>query len=170
MKNIFDLEMLAMTDFSESPDSTFEKVDSQPDGEKYITFLLGQTQFALPSNAASEVVRSLPYTSLPNLPNWFVGIANLRGDIVSIIDLLMLWNQDSNESLKSKLIVLRSGDSGSQIAFKVDKLCEIVTLPSESIQRSNINKNPHIKGKLFHNSIEITLLNVEKILSSLNIN
>ncbi len=168
-KNLFDLETLGMTDLLEDSDSIFEEVDSRKDGEKYITFLLGETHFALPSNAVSEVVRSLPSTSLPNLPNWFVGIANLRGDIISIIDLLMLWNEGSIESAKSKLIVLQSNDCGSQIAFKVDKFCEIITLPSKQLQESQIAANPQIFGKLLHKSVEITLLSIEKLLLSIKI-
>ncbi len=139
-------------------------------GKKYITFVLDTTHFAIDSNKVAEVVRPLNFTVLPNFPAWLSGIANLRGEILSIIDLQAIWKMNAADSPKSKLIVLRSGSqTASHIAFKVDKLREIVTLPDEEIDRAGADDLPFLAGKVIHRSNLINLLDIEKILSSLKL-
>lgn len=166
-EKLFDLDLLSIPDVS---DSLFlDKQNAHIEGKKYIVFMLKETYFAIVSNSVSEVVRPLPYTSLPNFPNWFLGIANLRGDIISIVDLQMFWNLKQSDSRKSKLIVLRSDNSDSFIAFKVDKLREIVTISDKDIQECEENEIPHLTGKVTYNSHDIHIIDIEDILSSISL-
>ena len=166
----FDLDLISISELTDILDSFFlDEQDSQISGEKFIVFILDEEFYAIPAKQVAEVVRPLSFTSLPNLPEWFLGIANLRGDIISIVGLKSLWNKESVDSPKSKLIVLRSFDNGSPVAFKIDKLREIVTLPKEEIEVARNKRNSHIFGKAEHKSNVLNLLDVEEILSSLKL-
>ena len=164
---LFDLDLLSIPDVS---DSLFlDKQKAPIEGKKYIVFMINGRYFAIVSNSVSEVVRPLPYTSLPNFPNWFLGIANLRGDIISIVDLQVFWNLTPSDSPKSKLIVLRSETSDSFIAFKVDKLREIVTISDKDIEDIDTNDIPHLTGKVTFNSNNIHIIDIENTLSSISL-
>jgi purine-binding chemotaxis protein CheW len=171
-ENIFESELPPISDFPDFSDSLFsdeEKLSGT--GEKFIVFILNETQYAIASNSVSEVIRQLNLTPLHNVPEWFLGIANLRGDIVSVIDLQKLWNQESSKPYTSatKLIVLRCVNPDSLIAFKVDKLREIVTFSNESVQPLKDYDSLFLTGEAKHKSGIIKLLNVESILCSLKL-
>lgn len=56
-------------------------------GKQFIRFELGDAEFALPLENALEISYTPDITPLPNLPQWVLGICNVRGDIVSVVDL-----------------------------------------------------------------------------------
>lgn len=167
----FDIDSISLSELADVSDPLlFDKQKTQSLGKKFIVFMLEDEHYAIASDRVSEVVRILPFTPLPNLPSWLLGLANLRGDVISIIDLHSLWKIKSQDSPKSKLIVLRPENSDSLIAFKVDKLREIVTLPKEQIEPAKENDAAYISGKSKLKSNIINLLDVDKILSSLKLN
>lgn len=65
--------------------SAIEKTESQT--ESYLRFSLHNESYALPLLSVKEVIAVPEVTSLPNTPKHFLGIMNLRGQIISIIDL-----------------------------------------------------------------------------------
>ncbi len=169
-EKLFDLDVLSIPDFADVSDSLFQDGQTpQSEGTKYIVFMINEVFYAIASKKVSEVVRPIAYTSLPNIPEWFLGIANLRGGIISIVDLQTLWGLKPSESSKSKLVVLRSDNAESQIAFKVDKLREIVTLPDSDIETVNDVDTPYIIGNATLKAGSINIIDIDTILSSLAI-
>ena len=143
-----------------------------PEGEKYVVFHLEDKIYGVSSKTVSEVAASLPITPLPNSPNWLLGLANLRGDIISVIDLRKLWLKTSQTPNKTRLIIFNSAKNEPSVAFVVDKLSEIVTLSPKDINFSAddfTNSFPTFFGKAEFKSQPLHLLDVEKILSSLTI-
>jgi purine-binding chemotaxis protein CheW len=140
------------------------------DGEKFVTFFLDEDTFAVPSKFVAEVDRLLSITPLPNLADWMSGLANLRGDIVSVIDLRVFWNRTTPASKKSKTIILRSLKDPMLLAFIVDRIGEISIVEEkecELFSDSEIHSPlPHVYGKANYNGQLLHLLDVEKLLSS----
>ncbi len=170
-ENLFDLDLISIKELTDVSDSLLNNNQtSEVKGKKYIIFMIADKHFAIASYKISEVVRPLKFTKLPNVPEWLLGIANLRGDIISIIDLQSLWNKTSIDSPKSKFIVLNTEEADSHIAFKVDKLREIAILPDEEIKTIDEDDLPYLFGKITHKSNLINLLDVEAILSKLTLN
>lgn len=60
-------------------------VDS--DDNRYLVFKVGQERLATPLLSVREIVEPLPYRVVPNPHNYYLGLANLRGQIVGVIDL-----------------------------------------------------------------------------------
>lgn len=153
----FDLPNLTDS-FSDSENST------QKTGEKFIVFVLDNELFGVSAKQVAEVVQPLPLTTLPNVPEWLLGMANLRGTIISVVNLLKLWDKKTSPvSLKTKFIVLRSPNGDSAVAFTVDKLSEIVTLPNEKIQF--IKDDQWFFAKAMHKSNILHLIDTEKLLN-----
>lgn len=153
--------------------SLFSKNDeSQTLGEKFIVSLLGDAPYAFPVDAVNEVIRHLKLTNLPNVPEWILGIANLRGDIVSVIDLQKFWKSKSSPyTPNSKLIVVDCEESGSKVAFKVDKICEIITYapPSGSDSAAASSAAPPVTAQIKYKSGTVGLLDIEETLCSLKL-
>lgn len=159
-----------MKEFNE--ENLLEKVTDfelvQTEGEKYVIFFLDDEMFAVPIQYVAEVDRLLAVTQLPNVPNWLMGIANLRGDIVSVVDLRSFWERKTISPNKTKTLILRSPDNETLIAFVVDKLGEIATLQqkeSEFITQTE-NPMPHVGKKLRYQETTLYLLDAENLLSS----
>lgn len=161
---VFDLPALDLTRFSEPP-------ISQPAGEKFLVFYLGEELFAVSTKKVIEAAPSFPVTILPGAPEWLLGIANLRGEVISIINLpVVLRKKASKPAPKSKFIVIRSQIFESGVAFTADRISEIVILPNEEIQLNRDENSPHIYEKVVHKSQTLNIINTEQILSTLTIN
>ena len=170
-QDLFDLDAISKDSIVEMPDPFFsDDPEAIREGEKYVVFQIEDEQYALPSDKVVEVVRMLPVTVIPNLPDWILGIANLRGDIVSVVDLAGFWNGITEEaSPKSKLVVLDTANSKTNIAFRVDRLREIVVLESGQIEAVDDPEKKHLVGVAKHKSISINVLDETEIISSLTI-
>lgn len=162
----FDLSSLDLLELEDPfhPD----KHPQQPAGEKYLVFFLNQRMYGIPSGQVAEIFQPLVVTRLFNVPEWLLGIAGFRNEVISVIDLKKLWNKQAPaSSLKSKLIVLRADNAASPIAFAVDRLSKIVTLPKKDIRPVRDEKAPHISGSAVYEEKNLYLLDTEKFLSSL---
>jgi purine-binding chemotaxis protein CheW len=148
----------------------FDEESAQTKREKYVVFCLGADFFAVSTNKVSEVIQMLAITPLPNVPDWLLGIADLRGAMISVVNLQKLLGiTDTTASPRTKFVVLKSPNFPSTVALAVDRLSEIVVLPNEEIQFIKDGKTPLLLGKATYTFNSLTLLNVENLLSSLTI-
>jgi purine-binding chemotaxis protein CheW len=146
-----------------------EKQNQPAAGEKFIVFFLDDELFAVSADQVAEVVRPPEVTPLPRVPEWLFGIANLRGEIIAVVDLAKLLNKRaSHVSTKPKLIVLRGPNANASIAFKVDKLSEMTTLSEDEIQFSRAT-SPYIVGQAVHRTKPLNLLDAQALVSSLKL-
>ena len=54
---------------------------------RYLSFSLGQEEYAIPLLSVKEVIAIPELTPIPSSPPYFLGIMNLRGQVISILDL-----------------------------------------------------------------------------------
>lgn len=137
------------------------------DGEKFVVFFLEDELFAVSAAEVAEIVRPLDFTPLPNSPDWLHGIANLRGAIISVLNLSKICGKNSvSDSSKSKLIVLKTINSAASAAFPVDRLSEIITVTETEIRPA---EDDRLRGKAAYKTAFVNLLDTEKLFSSLSI-
>lgn len=176
-ENLADIDFSSLLELAEASLSFLDERPAQPYGEKYVVFALDEEFYAVHSNLVAEVLSPLPVTPLPGVPGWLSGVANLRGKIVSVVDLQKFWKKKTAASSasalqKNKLIVLRSAKDDTKIAFVVDRLCEIVTLAPQDIKFSAAdfeNSFPTLFGKAAHKSHTLLLFDAENLLASLSL-
>ena len=169
-KDLFDLDAISSGSVSDLPDGFFQDDEFEVEGDKYVVFQINDEHYAVPSEDVSEVVRMLPLTVIPNLPDWFLGIGNLRGDIVSVIDFAGYWEKAPGEpSQKSKLIVLQSESSETNVALRVDRLREVVSFSKDKIEALDDGKHPYLVGIAQAESAKINFLDPATIVSSLTL-
>jgi len=168
MNDLFLENPLALDLPSFDPASFSETHTTQPIGEKFLVFCWGEELFAIASKQVAEAAPTLAVTVLPNVPDWLVGVANLRGEIISVIDLpVILKKQISAPAPKPKFIILRSNVFESGVAFTADRIYEIVTLPPDEIQLNENKKSASIYAKAVYKSQTLNLIDTEKLFASL---
>lgn len=158
-----DLSLLNLPDLTETfPER--EKAEFS-DGEKFVVFFLDDEFFAVSAREVAEIVRPLDFTTLPNSPAWLYGIANLRGEIISVLNLSKICGKANDSgSAKSKLIVLKAKHSAPAVAFPVDRLSEIITFSPENIQPA---EDFRLFRRAVYKTASVRLLDTEKLFSTL---
>lgn len=165
-----EADLSDLLDLPHLADAIFPTQVRPSEGEKYVVFQLDETLYAVHSRQVVELIGALPLTVLPMSPEWLAGIANLRGDIIQVIDLRKLWKRDTRSPARSKLLVLRSEREKSTVAFIVDKLSEIITLAESDIKFSAADFEssfPTFFGRVTRKNQTHFLLDAETLFSSL---
>ncbi len=73
----------------------------------YIRFKLGNNEFyGIPYEKIKEVMNNFLLTSVPNLPSFVAGIINLRGILITVIDLKILFGIPHTESSENPQVIV----------------------------------------------------------------
>lgn len=78
----------------------------------YISFMLGKNEMALSIQSVQEIGYLPTVTPLPNLPPWIRGIVQIRGEILSVVDFVVLFglNDERGLGLKRSYILFKQQD------------------------------------------------------------
>ena len=160
-----NIQSLAQADLGNLTDS-FSTEKQMPNSEKFIVYYMDDKLYAVSAAQVVEVIQPLQATPLPKVPEWLSGIINLRGKIISVVNLPKLWgNETAFTAPKSKLILLRAANGEAGIAFAVDKLHEVAAFPKDAVQPAETNGAPYLRGKISYKSEEKSVLDADKIYS-----
>jgi len=96
-----------------------------------LPFRLGREQYGLETRFAREVVRLTDFTAIPGAPNFLIGVANLRGEIVPVFD-LMLFFGFASQGLMDRSRVIVTGTAGADFGIIADSVQEVSSLPLEA--------------------------------------
>jgi purine-binding chemotaxis protein CheW len=104
-------------------------MNSEKDG-RYITFSLGNQQYAIPLLQAKEFIGVTEATPVPQTADYFEGIINLRGQIISVFDLrakLRLPEAERKQGNNEASIIILNFDN-IQIGMVVDSINSVLAL------------------------------------------
>src|SRR5437868_11395203 len=74
-----------------------------------VGFRIGKETFGVPIGLVHEIVRVPEITAVPDAPDYVEGVINLRGKIISIVDLRKRFGETKIQaSPKNRILVLRS--------------------------------------------------------------
>ncbi len=98
---------------------------------EYLTFVLEGEVCMLAASEVLEVMKYTPLTHVPLLPQFLPGVINLRGSIVSVIDLRRVLGLKPFEDLQKTWFVIaeiRSGGTLMRVGLWVDRVEDVVLL------------------------------------------
>lgn len=134
---------------------------------KYLCFNLGVEEFAIPLLAVREVLGVPEVTPIPQSPTHFLGVMNLRGQVISVMDLRLKLSIKSTPSDETAVIIL---DLGSySLGVVVDRVNSVIEIGSDvatekpSLETSKANE--YVTGIYRKNDHLILLLDISKALS-----
>lgn len=80
-------------------------------GERFLIFTLSQEFYAIPIRKIRECIALTEITPVPNTPAYFRGVINLRGQMVSIVDLRMRLRMSKIENtIRTPIIIVEVED------------------------------------------------------------
>lgn len=74
-------------------------------GERFLCFSLGAEEYAMPLLKVREVIAMPDITPVPHTPTYFLGIMNLRGQVISILDLRKKLGIKPGEGAETSVII-----------------------------------------------------------------
>jgi purine-binding chemotaxis protein CheW len=100
---------------------------------RYVLFAIGATSYAVPEAHVTELERVPRLTPVPRVPAWLRGVTNLRGDIVSVVDLRIYLGLSGVLPPSARLLVVRLLDEPFATGLIVDAVDRIVTVNAADI-------------------------------------
>lgn len=101
-------------------------------GKQYVIFKLGDEEYGIDIMNVREITEFKETTKIPNAPSFIVGIINLRGSIIPVINLKKRFNLEEVEINKnSRIIIVNMNER--QIGFIVDDASQVLTLKEEDV-------------------------------------
>ena len=87
--------------------------------------LVGNIGLLLPRREVSELVDNLSVCQLPNTAGWFNGVASVRGNMIPVFDMHLLFDI-AIETKRRRMIIV--GENETAVAFWVDQMPRMVAL------------------------------------------
>lgn len=131
-------------------------------------FYVGSALCGIDINRIQEMNRLMEMTKVPQAPSYVLGIMNLRGRIVTILDLgRKIGLAPSKTTATSRIIIVNSRDEN--IGLLVDHITDVVTSKWEYVD-PNPSNIKGVKGKYFQGVLKsskdiIALLDIGEVLS-----
>ncbi|MBI2219958.1 MAG: purine-binding chemotaxis protein CheW [Acidobacteria bacterium] len=101
---------------------------------RLILFGVAGSMYGVSQALVSEVARVPGITAVPHVPAWVRGVVNLRGDVVSVIDLRALLGLEAVSPYTGRLLVVRLADEEFTAGLLVDSVEQIVGVALDSVK------------------------------------
>lgn len=102
---------------------------------KHVTFALAEEHYAVPAESVNEVLRHSEITPVPGAPGFVLGIINLRGDVVTVVDARRVFGlPDSKVTPQTRIVVIEIEDY--IIGVMVDRVTAVVDLREDLMEAS----------------------------------
>lgn len=102
--------------------------------KQYVVFRLGKEEYGIEIMNVQEIIVPTKLTKLPNTLPYFIGVFNLRGHIIPLIDLKKRFSLESSEKNdEERIIVIRLDKS---VGILVDSIQEVLMIASDEIEGS----------------------------------
>ena len=140
----------------------------------YLTFLLNDEKFAVHINGVQEIVELNQFTKVPNTPDYMLGIINLRGKVLPLLDTrLKLGLLPSERNSKNRVLILDIKDGEertTQIGAIVDVAKEVVTIEPDKIQKPTdhdvYKRSTPVTGIVNHQGDITLIIDINKVFAS----
>ena len=141
--------------------------------QQYLTFGLGDETFAVDVAKAREVLDGINITKVPQTPEYMLGVINLRGSVVPVIDMRLKFGMAASErTIDTCIIVLEVDVDGEPVVIGAlsDSVQEVL-----DIGAGQIEPPPRLGTKLNTDFIEgmgncndefVIILDIDKVFTS----
>lgn len=122
-----------------------------------IVFTLGDKFYALKTDNVEEISKNISPTKVPNAPNWVEGLINLRGNVVTLVNLSKLLHQDT-DLCYNNIIIIQNNDE--KIGLMVQDVMEVVDIEDSHIEKISENVEDGIIGIIQLNKEIVNIIDI----------
>lgn len=128
-----------------------------------VVFNIGDEQFAVETSKVQSINDLMKITKVPKAPEYIKGLINLRGNILSILDINLLLNMNLSNENNDNIIILKLEEE--LVGITVDAVDEVMEFTEDQLEKVyNDMDRPYIKGVINLKDRIITLIDIDKLL------
>lgn len=104
---------------------------------KYLTFVLGKEEFGLEILKVREIIGYIDVTSVPQTPGYVLGVINLRGQVIPVVDLRAKFGMETAERTEETCIIVVEVSHGNRqisTGVMVDCVSEVLDIDGNDIE------------------------------------
>jgi purine-binding chemotaxis protein CheW len=135
---------------------------------QWVTFHLENEKYGIKVMQVQEVLRMTEIAPVPGAPHYVLGIINLRGNVVTVIDTRRRFGLPDAEADDETRIVIIEADN-NVVGILVDSVAEVVDLRTTEIETApnvgNDESSKYIQGVSSRDDELLILVDVNKLLS-----
>jgi purine-binding chemotaxis protein CheW len=104
-----------------------------PEGSQYVVFRLGKEEYAFDITAVKEIRDLEQVAKVHRSPSYIEGVMNLRGKLVTVVDLRRRLSIEAKAHDElSKIVVVEAPDA--PVGFLVDEVTEVIKVGAGEIE------------------------------------
>ena len=154
--------------------STVEQIqENNPDNaNQYLTFMLGKEEYGIEILKVQEIKGWGQVTKIPNTPNYILGVINLRGAIIPVMDLRLRFCLESADYTPTTVIIVtnvRLSNKTRTVGLVVDAVSEVYSIDescfSPAPELGNSIDTAYVSGLATVEGKMIILMAVEHLVS-----
>ena len=131
-----------------------------------VGFVVGEEEFSVPILSIQEIIKPIEWTRVPRTPAYVLGVFNLRGTVIPLIDLRLKFGLPSEKMTdNSRFMVMKNATETA--GFVIDRLTEAIRLKKHEIgpaPETAMQEDTMIEGVGKQNDKILTILKVDKLL------
>jgi purine-binding chemotaxis protein CheW len=128
-----------------------------------VIFKLNNEQFAVQTDRIQSINDAMEVTRVPKAPAHIKGLINLRGNIISLLDINLLLDIPKGDKSQNNIIILEIEDE--LVGIVVDDVYEVLDVEENLIERSSDEKRKeYIEGIINFQDRIVTLIDIDKLL------
>lgn len=110
----------------ESPENTDDNI------VQLVGFVIGDEEYAVPILNIREIIKPIEFTRVPSVPNYVLGVFNIRGSVIPLIDLRTKFNLPSINNTNTTRYIVVKGEN-TTAGFVIDRLTEAIRINKNRI-------------------------------------
>ncbi|MGA1846868.1 chemotaxis protein CheW [Deferribacter abyssi] len=145
----------------------FEDIIKEEDIIQLVGFKLGDEEYAIDILKVQEIIRMVEITSVPRVDHFVLGVMNLRGKVIPVVDLRLRFNLEKSDFDKNTRIIVVTFEKES-IGFVVDEVTEVMRITKSIVEPTpplvgSVGQE-YILGICKYNERLIILLDIDRVI------
>jgi len=130
-----------------------------------VVFKLNDEQFAVETAKVQSINDMMVITKVPKSKEHIKGLINLRGNVISLLDVNLILDVNKSDAVQNNIIILEMQEE--LVGIAVDQVDEVLDVEEDLIEKiDEVNKKTYIKGVINFKDRIVTLIDIDKLLQS----
>lgn len=141
------------------------------DLKQYIMVKFDNEQYGIDITYIDNIVRLQPITRVPHTQEYFLGIINLRGEIIPVMSMRKKFELPDKDTTNASRILIIKYEGNAKIGMLVDEVKEVVTLSDNDVEKlasDSGDTRAYLTGVGKYNDSLISLLNIGVIINDID--
>jgi len=130
-----------------------------------VVFKVNEEQFAVEASIVQSINDMMEITKVPKSAAYIKGLINLRGNIISLLDINLLLGIEKGAVEQENIIILNLKEES--VGVTVDQVDEVLEIEENIIEKLETDKNKnYIKGVINFKDRIVTLIDIGRLIEN----